>query len=65
MENQLSKFTLTELKALAYDQLAQIELSQNNMRLINQEMSNRLQTSNQQQITPKFEPLPVDSIQTV
>lgn len=33
--------TDTELKALAYDQLALIERSQANIRLINQELSER------------------------
>ncbi len=37
----LTKMSLTELKSLAYDQLVQIEQNQNNLRLINTEISKR------------------------
>ena len=70
MERQLSDFTVTELKALAYDQMAQLELAQNNLRAINQELSKRLQSQAppQQQFPGRgevVEPLPPGSIQAV
>ena len=43
MENQLSRFSVTELKALVYDELAKSEQSQANIRILNQELRNRLQ----------------------
>ena len=43
MENQLSKFSVTELKALVYDELAKSEQAQANIRILNQELRNRLQ----------------------
>jgi len=43
MENQLSKFSVTEIKALVYDELAKAEQAQANIRILNQELRNRLQ----------------------
>jgi hypothetical protein len=43
MENQLSRFSVTELKALVYDELAKSEQAQANIRILNQELRNRLQ----------------------
>ena len=43
MENQLSRFSVTELKALVYDELAKSEQAQTNIRILNQELRNRLQ----------------------
>jgi len=43
MENQLAKFNVTELKALVYDELAKAEQAQANIRILNQELRNRLQ----------------------
>jgi hypothetical protein len=43
MENQLSRFSVTELKALVYDELAKAEQAQANIRILNQELRNRLQ----------------------
>lgn len=66
MDKQLSDFTVVELKALAYDQMAQLELCQNNLRVINQELSRRLNPTpppNTQQ--PVVEPFPPGSIQPV
>lgn len=40
-EKKLSEFTTTELKSIAYDQLAQIEVAQNNLRNINAELVRR------------------------
>lgn len=47
MENQLAKLSVTELKALVYDELAKIEVAQNNVRILNQELRNRLQPPQQ------------------
>lgn len=49
MENQLAKLSVTEIKALVYDELAKIEVSQNNVRILNQELRNRLQPQAPQQ----------------
>lgn len=52
MENkQLTEMTLIELKALAYDQIQNIEIAQNNLRFINQEIQKR----NQQEVEPSKE----------
>lgn len=73
-QKSISEFTLVELKALAYDQMAQIELSQNNLKIINQEFSRRLNDSNQGSIpqgingissNQNVDPLPPGSIQTL
>jgi len=45
MENQLSRLSITEIKALVYDELAKTEQSQANIRILNQELRNRLQPS--------------------
>lgn len=37
----IKKLSDLELKALAYDELAKIELSQNNLRVLNQELNLR------------------------
>ena len=43
MENQLSKFSVTEIKALVYDELAKAEQAQANIRILNEELRTRLQ----------------------
>jgi len=48
MENQLSKLSITELKAAVYDELAKVEQSQANIRILNQELRNRLQPQQQE-----------------
>lgn len=68
MERQLSDISTVELKALAYDQLAQLEMIQNNLRTLNQELSRRANPQSQfpnQPGTGQIEPLPQGSIQTV
>lgn len=45
MEKRLQDLTDVELKALAYDQLAQLQQCQNNLNVINGELSRRTQTS--------------------
>lgn len=40
----ITKLNIVELKALAYDTLATIEQTQNNLKLINQEIQLRLNT---------------------
>ena len=44
MENQLSRFSVTELKALVYDELAKSEQAQANIRILNQELHQELRT---------------------
>lgn len=39
MENDISKMSLDELKVLAYDNIAQLEQVQNNLKLINQQIN--------------------------
>lgn len=64
MERQISDLTTVELKAIAYDQMAQIELAQNNLRAINQELSKRVQQTSPP-AAPAIEPLPAGSITTI
>lgn len=40
---QLSEFSITELKAMSYDQLVAIERAQINLKTINEELSKRQQ----------------------
>ena len=40
----IKTMTIVELKSLAYDQLAQLEQTQNNLKLINQEIINKQNT---------------------
>lgn len=49
MEKKLSDLTVVELKSLAYDELARIEQSQSNLRILNQEINNRVQQAQQTQ----------------
>ena len=49
MEKKLSDLTVVELKSLAYDELARIEHSQSNLRILNQEIGNRIQQAQQTQ----------------
>lgn len=49
MEKKLSDLTVVELKSLAYDELARIEQSQSNLRVLNQEINNRIQQAQQAQ----------------
>lgn len=44
----ITKMNLVELKSLAYDQLAQLEQTQNNLKIINQEIINRQQSESLQ-----------------
>lgn len=60
MDKQLSELNIIELKAIAYDQLAQIEMAQSNLRAINQELNKRMQAVNQGQ--QQIPPFPAGSI---
>jgi len=40
----ITKLTVEALKALAYDEMAKIQLSQQNLQLINQEISKKLES---------------------
>ena len=61
MERKLSDLTIVELKSLAYDELARLEAAQSNLRILNQEIANRVQQIQQAQqaqqgtLTPTFE----------
>jgi hypothetical protein len=61
MERKLSDLTIVELKSLAYDELARLETAQSNLRILNQEIANRVQQIQQAQqsqqgtLTPTFE----------
>lgn len=73
MDKTLADLTVIELKALAYDQMAQLELVQNNLRFINQELNRRVSSNHPassnlgptQHQRPVIEPLPPGSIQPV
>jgi hypothetical protein len=63
----ISQVNTIELKALAYDQMAQIEMAQANLRTINQELARRAQQQAGGPVPnqPPVEPLPAGSIQRV
>lgn len=46
MEKQLKDYTVVELKALVYDELAKIDICQNNIKLLNQEIRERINKEN-------------------
>ena len=50
----ITKLTVVELKALAYDELAKMEVAQNNLKTINQELAKRSQ--------PAVEEKPVEEV---
>lgn len=67
-QTNISQLSIIELKALAYDQLTQLEISQQNLKIINQELNKRIQQ--QSSVSPNtssdiVEPLPLGSIQRV
>ncbi len=41
MQKTIKDFTITELKAMAFEQIQQMEISQNNLKAINQELASR------------------------
>ena len=41
MQKTIKDFSVTELKAMAFDQIVSIEQSQNNLKVINQELVSR------------------------
>lgn len=51
MEKKLSDLTVVELKSLAYDELARLEAAQSNLRVLNQEIANRVQQAQQGSLT--------------
>ena len=51
MEKKLSDLTVIELKSLAYDELARLESAQSNLRILNQEIANRAQQTQQGSLT--------------
>ncbi len=64
MERKLQDIPDMELKALAYDHLAQLQALQNNLNAINAELNRRLQQ--QQGATPQFiQRPPMGDVQTV
>ena len=62
MEKKLSDLTVVELKSLAYDELARIERSQSNLRVLNQEINNRAQQSQQTQQESFTAPVSTDGV---
>ena len=42
MNTEIKNMTVTELKALAYDQISLLEQTQNNLRVINAEIQSKL-----------------------
>lgn len=65
-QTNVSQLDTTQLKALAYDQMVQIELCQNNLRAINQELGRRFQSQPPtNDFSQPIEPLPFGSIQQV
>ena len=62
MEKKLSDLTVVELKSLAYDELARIDQSQSNLRVLNQEINNRVQQSQQTQQESFTAPVSTDGV---
>jgi hypothetical protein len=58
MEKKLSDLTVVELKSLAYDELARLEAAQSNLRILNQEIANRVQQAQQGGLTAPVEASP-------
>jgi hypothetical protein len=61
MEKKLSDLTVVELKSLAYDELARVEQAQSNLRILNQEIGNRVQQAQQTQQGSFTAPVSADS----
>lgn len=55
MNKQLKDFSTTELKAIAYDMIAQIEQNQMTIKAINQELATRVQAENPAEIVEEVE----------
>jgi len=52
MDKQLSEMSVIELKALAYDLIANLEMLRNNLAAVNQELAKRQQEANQPATPP-------------
>jgi hypothetical protein len=64
MEKKLSDLTVVELKSLAYDELARIEQAQSNIRVLNQEIGNRIQQAQQTKQGSFTAPVNADKVVT-
>ena len=64
MEKKISDLTVVELKSFAYDELTKIEFCQNNLRALNQEITNRLQPQSNQ-VSGNFDTPPTATTETV
>ena len=64
MEKKLSDLTVVELNSLAYDELARLEAAQSNLRVLNQEIGNRVQQTQQGSLTsaPDIQTNPAGSV---
>lgn len=51
----IQTMTITELKSLAYDALAQIELNQKNLQVINEEIAKRVKEESEKRATGETE----------
>ena len=58
----LADLNIVELKSLAYDELARIDQSQSNLRVLNQEINNRAQQSQQTQQESFTAPVSTDGV---
>ena len=58
----LADLNIVELKSLAYDELARIDQSQSNLRVLNQEINNRVQQSQQTQQESFTAPVSTDGV---
>ena len=66
MERKIQDLSDIELKALAYDTLAQLQLLQNNLNVINTELNTRAKNvSPQAQLIPREPFSPVGTVETV
>ena len=58
----LADLNIVELKSLAYDELARIDQSQSNLRVLNQEINNRAQQAQQTQQGSFTAPVSTDGV---
>jgi hypothetical protein len=68
MERKIEDLSDIELKALAYDTLAQLQFFQNNLNLINAELNIRAknaQTAPQSQMIPRHPISPMGTVETM
>lgn len=57
MGTDITKMSVTELKALAYDELGKMEVAQKNLQIINVEIAKKMESKSE---SPAVEAIPVE-----